>query len=91
MKIQVHYAAQAREAAGTPTEQIEWAEGCASSDLLVRLAERHPPLRPLLLNGAGEPSRSVLVFIDDEQVRVAEPRALKDGDVVTIVSPISGG
>ena len=48
-------------------------------------------LRPLLLRADGSPRPSLLVVVGDEQVRVDDPRPLKAGDVVTVMTPIAGG
>jgi molybdopterin converting factor small subunit len=43
----------------------------------------------LLLDANGQPNETILVFVNDEQM---EPGVeLKDGDIVTLLSPIAGG
>lgn len=88
MSVTVKYAGQARDAAGTPSET---AAASTVAGLLRELAERREALRPLLLRPDGTPRPSLLVVVGDEQVRVDDPRPLRDGDVVTVMTPIAGG
>jgi molybdopterin converting factor small subunit len=86
--VTVTYAGQAREAAGTASETSSAADVAA----LVRdVAARHPALKALLLRADGSPHPSLLIVVDDEQVRVDDPRPLRDGQAVTVMTPISGG
>ena len=88
MSVTVRYAGQAREAAGVSSEEA----GSTSIAALVReLAARHAALKPLFLRADGAPHPSLLVVVGDEQARVDDPRLLRDGDVVTILTPIAGG
>jgi molybdopterin converting factor small subunit len=92
MKITIAYGAQARAAAGTASECVEVEPGCALRGLLQQLAERHgQSFRDLLLDEAGQPRPSNLAVVGEEMVRWNDPRPLRDGSVVTILSPISGG
>lgn len=84
MKVTVQFHAQARSAVGSTKQSLELPDGSTLAQLLDRLAELHgPELRNMM--------RSSLLFIGDQQARPESPRALRDGDVVTMVSPISGG
>ena len=61
-------------------------------DLLRRVAKTHGErLSGLVLDAAGELRPSVLVFVGDEQFDLDEPRPLRDGDTVTVMSPLAGG
>lgn len=92
MRVTVRYAAQAREAAGAAEESIDLDSDRTVGELLVRIARAHgSPLRGFLLREDGSPHPSVLVVVGDEHVRVDDARALKDGDVVSVWTPISGG
>jgi molybdopterin converting factor small subunit len=92
MKITIHYMAQLKQAAGTPAEQVILDAPCTVGELVRRLAEQHgEPLRRLLLDGQGGLQPTNLFFIGDEQVQPSDCAALKDGDVVTVLSPIAGG
>lgn len=89
MSVTVHYAGQARDAAGTASEVV--ASTASIAALLKDLAARREKLGPLLLKPDGSPHPSLLVVLGDEQLRVDDPRPLRDGDVVTVMTPISGG
>jgi len=92
MKITVQYGAQARAAAGTAAESVEVEPGCELSGLVRLLAARHgQPFRELMLGPEAQPRLSNIAVVGEEMVRWNEPRPLRDGDVVTILSPISGG
>ena len=60
-------------------------------ELVVRLAQSRVALRGLLLGEGGAPQPALLLFVGDEQVAAGDRRPLKDGDVVTILSPMAGG
>jgi len=92
MKITIQYGAQARTAAGTASESVEVEPGCGLRELIRQLAARHgQPFRELMLEHDGQPRPSNIAVVGEEMVRWNEPRPLRDGEVVTILSPISGG
>src|SRR5262249_48319215 len=85
MTVTVRYMAQLRTAAGVAAESVSLADQSAARDLLARLAEQHgEPLGRLLRTG------TVVVFVNDSQVE-EDTAPLRDGDVVTLLSPIAGG
>ena len=91
MKVAVRYMAQLRQAAGVATEEVELNGGEKPAALLHLLAERHgEELRRLLLTADGKPQATLLVFVGDDQADVAQT-TLRDGDEVTLLSPIAGG
>ncbi len=92
MQIEVEYAAQLKRAAGRGSESIELADGSTLHDLVQQVAGRHgAELVRMLLDGSGSLQPSILMFIGDEQVRGDLNHKLRDRDVVTLLSPISGG
>lgn len=92
MKVTVKYAAQARQAAGVASEEIELDGPVSVPDLVVRLARRHgADFRRFALDAQGRPHKSLLVAIGCDQVCPGDPRMVASGDVVTIMTPISGG
>ena len=92
MKVTVEYMAQMKSAAGVGSETVEVGPACTAHDLLTRLAERHGArFRDLLLDTAGTPHPSILVFVNDEQVRDGQAASLEEGAVVTLLSPMAGG
>jgi molybdopterin converting factor small subunit len=92
MKVIIQYAAQARDAAGIDSESIEIDSPVTVSRLVRRLVDDHgDPLGRVLLNAAGEPHPSVLIFVGDERVQPEELLTFRPGDVVCFLPPISGG
>jgi molybdopterin converting factor small subunit len=84
--------AQLKQAAGISSEQIEIDRACSVRELACRLAERHGEhLRRLLLDTGGQLQPTNLFFLGDVQVQPSDAVTLKDGDVVTVLSPIAGG
>ena len=92
MKVAVRYVAQLRRAAGVAGEEVALEAPCRAHELVARLARGHgPPLHDLLLDAQGRVQPTILVFVGDEQVRAAQDVTLRDGDVVTLLSPVAGG
>jgi molybdopterin converting factor small subunit len=92
MKVAIRYMAQLRHAAGAAGEQVEVDPPCSVRECLARLAGRRGgPLRRLLLDAAGGLQPTLLVFVGDEQVASGDRRELRDGDVVTVLTPMAGG
>jgi molybdopterin converting factor small subunit len=92
MKVSVRYMAQLRSAAGVAAETVDLDGPCTASELAARLAAGHgDALRRLLLGADGRLSPIILVFLGDSQVGPGEPLPLKDGDVITLLSPVAGG
>jgi molybdopterin converting factor small subunit len=92
MRVAVRYLAQLRQAAGVAAEEVDVAEACLVRDLLARLGERHgEAVGRLLLDAAGALQPTILVFVGDVQVDPADAAPLREGDVVTILTPIAGG
>jgi molybdopterin converting factor small subunit len=92
MKVTVEYAAQVKQAAGVGSETVELGDGCSVQDLVGRVAELHgEPLQRVILDADGKLHPSILLFVGDNQVRGDNPVPLHESDVVTFLSPISGG
>jgi len=78
MKIKVEYTAQVKKAVGTGAEEYEISPGSTLQDLVRQVAETHSTaLKPLLFPDTDSLHPSILTL---------EPH-----QVVTILSPISGG
>jgi len=84
MKILVEYHAQARAAVGSGRESIELGDGATVRQLLDRLTALHGDAMRAMLSTS-------LIFVGDEQVKKDGRVDLSDGDVVSVISPISGG
>ena len=92
MNITVQYAAQLRQITGASSESITMSPGATVHELLHDLVDRyHERLGPLLLTADRRPQTSILVFVNDQQIRMNEASPLQTGDRVTLLSPIAGG
>jgi molybdopterin converting factor small subunit len=92
MTIYVEYTAQLKRAAGTGAETVELAAPATLDTLLAALASRHgEELQRLLFDGQGRRRPSVLIFVGERQAPRNESVELAEHQVVTLVSPISGG
>ncbi|MCE5279033.1 MAG: MoaD/ThiS family protein [Planctomycetaceae bacterium] len=90
MKIDVSYVAQVRSAAGVGVESVEMPAGATAADLASQVAGAHgQTLEHLLLDEAGLPRKTILIFINNKQSDSAT--LLKENDRVTFLSPLSGG
>lgn len=92
MKVTVNYLAQLKQAAGISSESIDLDTACSIQDLVIQLAENYgEPLRSFLLDSGGSLRQSILLIIDETQVHWETPVQLKEGDVITFLSPLAGG
>ena len=92
MNVTVEFATQIRRAAGTASSVVEVADGASVGDVLRTVAAQHgDTVGRLLLDDDGHVRPSVLAFAGDRQIRDASSTAVADGDVLTIMTPISGG
>jgi molybdopterin converting factor small subunit len=92
MKVTVEYAAQVKKAARVGSEVLDVDSATTLQQLVALVVDKHgAELRSVLFAANGDLQRSILVFVSDQQVRWDEHLELKEGDVVTLLSPISGG
>ena len=92
MNVRVEYVAQMRQASGVGDELVGVEAPCSVRGLIDALAQRHGDrFRTIVFDAAGAVRPSLLVFVSDEQVELAEARELREGDKVTILAPLAGG
>jgi sulfur-carrier protein len=86
IKIQVLFFASAREAAGDITETtIELtADQATTTGIRQQLSRQYPKLADLVLD-----EENLTLALNEEYVTTETP--LKDGDVIALIPPISGG
>jgi molybdopterin synthase sulfur carrier subunit len=89
MNIAVRYLVQLKQSAGCSTEQVQLDRPCTVAGLVGLLAERHPGLRSALLGADGKVQPTLLIFVGDDQSE--RDRPLRDGEEVTLMTPIAGG
>jgi len=92
MNVRIEYVAQLRDAAGVSGEALEVPASTTVPELLRKVAAtRGARLAGLLLDPEGAPRATVLVFVGEAQVDADAPQDLREGDVVTLMSPLAGG
>jgi molybdopterin converting factor small subunit len=92
MQITVEYAAQVKRAAGVASESVDVAAACSVQNLLTQVAAaRGDALKNILFDDDGVLHPSILLFVGNSQIHWDTPLELNDRDVVTVLSPISGG
>jgi len=92
MRVTVEYAAQIKRAAGVASESVTIEAPYTLRELISRITAEHgESLANLLLGDDGGLSPSILLFVGDTQVREGMTTELHENDVVTVLSPISGG
>jgi molybdopterin converting factor small subunit len=92
MFITIHYLAQLKRLAGQGSERLELEEACTLAEALARVARLHGPDFAAVVTGqGGTPQPSLLVFVGGEQVRDLGGHQLKDGDEITLLTPMAGG
>lgn len=92
MKIKLRYTAQLKDVAKVGTDEMELKENDGIQTLLGELVEKYDKeFGAILFDAKGNYRNSNLIVINQSQVNYAENSLLKDGDKVTIMSPISGG
>src|SRR5262249_10571644 len=90
MNVGVRYLAQLKQAAGRSAEQVALAAPCTIEEFIGDLARRHGgSLSALLLTATGQLQPTILTFIGDDQAN--RDAVLRDGDIVTLLTPIAGG
>jgi molybdopterin converting factor small subunit len=90
MQVTVHYFAQLKKAAGVARETVAIEADWTLARLLKHLAECHgESFRGLVLDASGQPQRTLLLAIGDEQADLNQN--LHDEAEVTVLTPMSGG
>ncbi|ASJ10632.1 molybdopterin synthase sulfur carrier subunit [Thermococcus sp. P6] len=87
MKIRVRYFARFRSLTGTGEEELEVPDGTTVRELVERLKERHPALREEVF---GEDDLAD-VNVSRNGRYASFDEVLKEGDVVALFPPVSGG
>lgn len=61
-------------------------------DGLQQLTRQHPQLRPVLLDGEGQPRGVVRVFLNGQQLEpLLMERTMVESDEITLLTAIAGG
>ena len=90
MEIKVLYFASAREARGKREERVTLAEGATTETLIAALLELCPALTAVMRTAVLALNEQYLESSSDGDGGLAAA-ALKSGDEVAVIPPISGG
>jgi molybdopterin converting factor subunit 1 len=82
MRVRVLFFARAREVAGLSAAELHLDAGASTENLLQLLTAQYPGLDSVL--------RSCVLALNQEYLQ-GGPQALKDGDEVAVIPPLSGG
>ena len=88
MKVTVRYFARYRSLVGKGEEELEVPDGITVGELIEILKERHPVLRNEVF-AEDDDLADVNVSRNGRYVRFDE--VLRDGDIVALFPPVSGG
>ena len=92
MNIKLKFTPKIKKEAGISSEFIEIEQGTALQKCLRDLAERHNEgFKQILFKADGEYRNSVLLAINNQQVKYSDNKVLNTGDELMIMSPIAGG
>lgn len=91
INVNVEYTAQLRVRAGCASDQIALEQGTVTALFAAIAKRRGTALKELLIAADGGPAATILCFINDQQIDWQQPPTLRDGDRITLMSPISGG
>ena len=89
MEITVAFTTQLKAALGKAEQSVSMPDGATVLDAIKLLCSEHPDAFSSLVMANGELLPSVLLSLNDQQVDA--DHTLNDGDVVTLLSAISGG
>lgn len=92
MQVTIGYETLLKRAAGRAADVLTLTNECTVADVVRAVASLHgDDVRPMLLDAAGNIRPSLLIFRGDEQVSWDAVTPVEDGDMLTLMSPISGG
>ncbi|MEZ6065094.1 MAG: MoaD/ThiS family protein [Planctomycetaceae bacterium] len=91
MTVTIEYTTLVRRVTGIAREQVEFPEPAPLSAVLDQALCRHADLAGLLQTANGDWQPTLMVFVNDQQVRPDEVSSISSGDIVTLMLPVSGG
>ncbi|AEC52155.1 molybdopterin converting factor, subunit 1 [Pyrococcus sp. NA2] len=89
MRIRVRYFARFRDLAGVSEEVIELPKGATVKDLIEEIKRRHERFKTEVFGEDFDEDADVNIAVNGRYVSLEEK--LKDGDVVGVFPPVSGG
>ncbi|MDK2869437.1 MAG: sulfur-carrier protein [Pyrococcus sp.] len=89
VRVKVKYFARFRQLAGVDEEEIELPEGAKVRDLIEEIKRRHEKFKGEVFGEGHDEDADVNVAVNGRYVSWDEE--LKEGDVVGVFPPVSGG
>jgi len=92
LNLTVHYYGQLGHAVGKACETIDCPKPISLQQMLLRLVDTHGEVvRRFVFNAEGQPSKSLMIAVNDTLVNPASAPRLQAGDEIALLPPISGG
>ena len=92
MNLTVQYLGQIGHVIGCEQETIACPEPIALARLLQVILDRHgEAVRPFVFDANGQPTKSLLVSVNDKMASTTAALMLQPGDEVSLLPPIAGG
>ncbi len=92
MKITVRYMAQIKKMVGSSEEVFEISGSMTAQVFIAQhLCQQYVHLTEYLIEKDGSLCKTILIFHGDEQIDSNLAKKLQDGDVLTLIPPITGG
>ena len=89
MEVTVDFTTQLKAALGKSQQSVELNDAATVQDAIHALAAEHTDVFAQFVLSNGQLQPSILLLVNDQQVDATQQ--LHDGDVVTLLSAISGG
>ena len=92
MKVTVKYLSQIRKATNVPQEEVELNHAISVQELIKTvLCKKYEKLSQVILDQSGALRPIILVFHQQKPVKEGTPSLIENGDIITIMAPITGG
>ncbi len=92
MKVKVLYNAQLRDILGFGTEEVELLESASVEQLLEQLGQKHgSPFEEYVWESPSKMRSSIFICVGDNSIGRDLTVSLEAGNLVTLLSPVSGG
>lgn len=92
MRIQLNYFAQIRQAAGVESETFTLQDGTTIAQALTWAADQHgDTFLRLILTESSQLRPSIILLVNGVPVVSGVNHVLKEGDTLSLFSPVAGG
>ncbi|MFL2480343.1 MAG: MoaD/ThiS family protein [Verrucomicrobiales bacterium] len=92
MTVTIHYKGQIATEVGSSTEDLKFDEPIYLIGILKALSDKGTEaINDFIFDEKGQPTRSLLVLVNDEQVIDFQKTLISDDCVISLLPPIAGG